>query len=58
MATPKIGLFYAFATLPDPEAVRLWQQAICEQHGLKGRIVVSPHGINGTVGGDVDAVKG
>lgn len=57
MATPKILLFYAFAALPDPEAVRLWQQAICEQHGLKGRIVVSPHGLNGTVGGDVDDVK-
>jgi UPF0176 protein len=53
----KIILFYAFAPVADPHAVVLWQRALCEQHGLKGRIIVSPHGINGTVGGPIDAVK-
>lgn len=57
MSTPKIVLFYKFTPLADPEAIRLWQQALCEQHGLLGRIIVSPHGINSTVGGDISQVK-
>ncbi|MFT3714478.1 MAG: rhodanese-related sulfurtransferase [Gordonia sp. (in: high G+C Gram-positive bacteria)] len=57
MATPKIVLFYVFTPLPDPDAIRLWQQAVCEANGLRGRIIVSPHGINATVGGDIGDVK-
>ncbi len=57
MSTNRIALYYAFAPLPDPEAIRLWQRALCEKWGLRGRILISKDGINGTVGGDVDAVK-
>lgn len=57
MATPKIVLFYVFTPLPDPEAVRLWQRSVAESLGLRGRIIVSPHGINATVGGDLPDVK-
>ncbi len=57
VATPKVLLFYAFADLPDPEAVRLWQHTLCRSLGLRGRIIVSPQGINGTLGGDVIAIK-
>ncbi|GAC56288.1 hypothetical protein GOHSU_04_01570 [Gordonia hirsuta DSM 44140 = NBRC 16056] len=57
MATPKIVLFYVFTPLPDPDAIRLWQLAVCESLGLRGRIIVSPHGINATVGGDLPEVK-
>lgn len=57
MAQPKVLLYYAFAPLPDPEAIRLWQRDLCESLGLRGRILVSKHGLNGTVGGDLEAVK-
>ena len=57
MATPKIVLFYAFAPLPDPEAIRLWQRDLCDALQLRGRILISRHGINGTLGGDLPAVK-
>ncbi len=57
MATPKVLLYYTFAELPDPDAVRLWQHTLCDSLGLRGRIIVSPHGINGTLGGDVVALK-
>lgn len=57
MATPKILLYYGFADLTDPEAVRLWQHTLCESLGLRGRVIVAPHGINGTLGGDVIALK-
>ncbi|MDO5634084.1 MAG: rhodanese-related sulfurtransferase [Micrococcus sp.] len=53
----RIALYYRFAPIPDPEAVRLWQLALCRQVGVRGRIIVSPQGINGTVGGPVQAVK-
>ena len=55
--TSKILLYYKFQPIADPEAVRLWQRDLCEGLGLKGRIIVSPHGINGTVGGDIGACK-
>ncbi len=57
MAIYKILLFYGFTPLADPEAIRLWQRDLCESLGLGGRILVSPHGINATVGGEISAVK-
>ncbi len=53
----KILLYYKFAPLSDPEAVKLWQKALCEKLNLKGRILISKHGINGTVGGDIEDLK-
>ena len=53
----KILLYYQFRPIADPEAVRLWQRDLCEGLGLFGRIIISPDGINGTVGGDMDACK-
>jgi len=57
VAVPKVLLYYAFAPVADPEAVRLWQRDLCEGLNLRGRILISRHGINGTVGGDLDNVK-
>lgn len=57
MSISRIVLYYAFTPLSDPEAVKLWQHALCRELGLRGRIIVSEHGINGTVGGELKAVK-
>lgn len=57
MRPQKIILFYGFTPLEDPDAVRLWQHALCEQLSLKGRILISHHGINGTLGGDLDDLR-
>jgi UPF0176 protein len=57
VAVPKIVLFYRFTPLADPEALRLWQRDLCESLGVKGRIILSKDGINGTVGGELKAVK-
>ena len=57
MPVPKILLYYAFAPLADPDAVRLWQRDLGESLGLRGRIIVSKDGINATVGGELRAVK-
>lgn len=53
----KILLYYAFAPLADPRAVQLWQKTVCEKLNLKGRILISEHGINGTVGGEINDLK-
>jgi UPF0176 protein len=57
VAVPKILLYYRFTPIADPEAVRLWQYTLCSSLGLGGRIIISKDGINGTVGGELDAVK-
>ena len=53
----KIILYYRFMPVKDPEAIRLWQRALCEKLNLKGRVLISEHGINGTVGGELDDLK-
>lgn len=53
----KILLYYIFTPLSDPESVKLWQKALCERLELKGRILISKHGLNGTVGGDLESLK-
>ncbi len=35
----------------------LWQKAVCEGLNLRGRILVSEHGLNGTVGGEIEDLK-
>jgi UPF0176 protein len=57
VAVPKILLFYVFTPLADPDAIRLWQRDLCESLGIKGRILISKDGINGTVGGELKDVK-
>ncbi|TFD74453.1 rhodanese-related sulfurtransferase [Cryobacterium sp. Sr8] len=57
MAIPKILLYYVFTPLADPEAVRLWQRDLCDSLGIRGRILISRDGLNGTVGGDLKALK-
>lgn len=53
----KIALYYHFAPIDDPQAVALWQKELCKRLELTGRIIIADHGINGTVGGRIGAVK-
>ena len=53
----KILLYYKFTQIADPEAVKLWQKTLTDSLNLRGRILVSQHGINGTVGGEMEALK-
>ena len=53
----KILLYYKFTPLADPEAVKLWQKTLCDGLNLRGRILVSRQGLNGTVGGDIEDLK-
>jgi UPF0176 protein len=53
----KIILFYKFTPIGDTETMRLWQRALCEKLHLQGRILISEHGINGTLGGELADLK-
>lgn len=53
----KIILYYKFVPIADPDMTMRWQRELCEKLGLKGRIIISTHGINGTVGGGISEVK-
>ena len=53
----KIILFYKFTPIADPAAIMLWQKSLAASCSLKGRIIISPHGINGTLGGELDDLK-
>jgi UPF0176 protein len=53
----KVLLYYKFVPIRDTESVMFWQRALCEKLGLKGRVLISKHGINGTLGGDLKMLK-
>jgi UPF0176 protein len=53
----KILLYYKFFPIADPEAVKLWQKTLGDSLNLRGRILISSHGLNGTVGGDEADLK-
>ncbi|MDZ7786036.1 MAG: rhodanese-related sulfurtransferase [Candidatus Saccharibacteria bacterium] len=53
----KIILYYKFVPVDDPETVKFWQRNLCERLNLRGRIIISRHGINGTLGGDIKNLK-
>jgi UPF0176 protein len=53
----KILLYYKFTPIKDPEVVKLWQKTLTDSLNLKGRILIGQHGINGTVGGEMDDLK-
>jgi UPF0176 protein len=57
MVMHKVILYYCFTPISDTAAVKLWQRALCESLGLKGRIIISKHGINGTLGGEIEALR-
>ncbi len=57
LSESRILLYYCFTPIADPTAVMLWQRTLCEQLELRGRIIVSKHGINGTVGGSLASCK-
>lgn len=53
----KVILYYKFVPVPDPVMTVRWQKELCSRLGLKGRIIVSKHGINGTLGGDIENLR-
>ncbi len=53
----KIILYYKFVPLPAPDMTMLWQRELARRLNLRGRVIISQHGINGTLGGELDDLK-
>lgn len=53
----KVILYYKFVPVADPGITMRWQRELCSRLNLKGRIIISPHGINGTLGGDIENLR-
>src|SRR6202035_4239217 len=52
----KVAAFYQFAALPDFRALREPLRAICADLGLKGSVLLTQEGINGTLAGGAEAI--
>lgn len=53
----KVILYYKFVPVADPAMTVRWQKELCGRLNLKGRVIVSKHGINGTLGGDIENLR-
>src|SRR5690606_19535141 len=53
----KVILYYKFVPVKDPEMTMRWQRELCTRLNLKGRVLIADHGINGTLGGDLEDLK-
>jgi UPF0176 protein len=51
----EILLYYKFVPVPDPEQERNDTYEVCKRLGLKGRIIIAPEGLNGTVSGTAES---
>ena len=49
--------FYKFVDLPDYATLRAPVLAVCEQHDVKGLILLAREGINSTIAGPADGVR-
>lgn len=54
---PKVILYYKFVPVHDPNITMRWQKELCTRLKLSGRIIISPHGINGTLGGGLENLR-
>jgi predicted sulfurtransferase len=52
-----IILFYKYIQIADPSCYAQWQHTIASNLSLKGRIIIAKEGINGTLGGTVEAIN-
>lgn len=53
----KVILYYKFVPVKDPAITMRWQKELCSRLGLKGRIIISTQGINGTLAGDIENLR-
>jgi len=53
----KVVSFYRFLDIGDPEGFRDALQALCDEQGLLGTILVAEEGINGTVAGTAATIR-
>ncbi|MCH1627010.1 rhodanese-related sulfurtransferase [Fredinandcohnia quinoae] len=53
----QVLLYYKYVQIKDPEAFRDAHLELCNEIGLKGRILVATEGLNGTVSGTIEQTE-
>lgn len=53
----KLILFYKYIDIEYPHQILKWQQKICTELKLKGRIILATEGINATLGGETEEIN-
>lgn len=53
----QILLYYSYVAISDPVALAMRQRTLCQELGLKGRIIIASEGINGTIEGSIEATE-
>ncbi|MES2754749.1 MAG: rhodanese-related sulfurtransferase [Pseudomonadota bacterium] len=57
MTAIHVAAFYCFSRLPDPAALRTPLLAACQDHVIRGTILLATEGVNGTIAGSEHAVE-
>jgi predicted sulfurtransferase len=52
----KLTLFYKYVHIKYPKQILKWQTKMCQELGLKGRIILAHEGINATLAGTDEAI--
>lgn len=52
-----IIIFYKYVAIPNVEGIQKWQQKICQNLQLTGRIILAKEGINATIAGKKEFLK-
>ncbi|XP_038058117.1 thiosulfate sulfurtransferase/rhodanese-like domain-containing protein 2 [Patiria miniata] len=53
----QILLYYKYVEIEDPDEVADWQRELCQRLQLTGKIRLATEGLNGTVGGSLEATE-
>ncbi|MEC9036845.1 MAG: rhodanese-related sulfurtransferase [Verrucomicrobiota bacterium] len=53
----QVLLYYLYTPIEDPDQFAEMQTNLCNEHDLRGRIIIAEEGINGTVSGTKDATE-
>ena len=57
MTTYLVAALYKFVALPDYRELQPRLQAVCDQHRIKGTLLLAPEGINGTIAGTHEGIR-
>jgi len=53
----KILLYYKYIDIKYPEQIKKWQERLCKELCLTGRVIIAHEGINATLGGSIEAIE-
>lgn len=57
MSSLTVAAFYQFIPVSHPQALQKTLKDLCQQHHIKGTVLLALEGINGTVAGSVEAIR-